>query len=359
MLKGDELFQLNTNDLKLAFEYDTEEELRTALELAFKMQVESKITKYKEAKQTIENNQYKPAESLTFEALRDIYITQKRRDGNVTKSTLDDYFNTFKKLTEYFKDKHIHELKIDDIEAFKLHLNTIEIRGKVLSKKTINKHLIYVKQFLKFAMQRDYISKNVAEGVALYNRKQTRKEAPLKENYTIQEIRTILNYKYDDETFKHINTIAIYTGMRLGELYKLTKEDIKEQNGIMYINVEDAKSEAGNRKVPVHKEIETLMKNIQLPFFDGQLSENAFAKKVRYQLYKIVKAEGKNFHTIRGTFVENLLDKNFEENDMKLIAIQQIVGHAGKESDKLTTDTYGKGFKLPKLKKIIDTVSYQ
>ena len=360
MLTGEEMFQLNTGDLKIAFEYDTEEELRTALEYAFRMQVEAKIEKFKEVKQEIEHNQHKPKELLTWESLRDIYITQKKRDGNVGQSTIEDYLNTFKKLTEYFKGKQVHTLTIDDIEAFKLHLNSLTVRGKNLSKNTINKHLGYVKNFLEFAKQRDYVERNVAEGVSLYNRKQVKKEAPKKENYSKTQIKKIINYhNYQEPIYNAIYKIAAYTGMRQGELRLIEKEDIKrDKDNILFINIPEAKSEAGERKVPVHKDIEELILNTEFPFFDlEKISKNAFGKKVRYQLKKALGEEYIDFHTIRATFIENIIEAHFN-SDIKLKAVQEIVGHAGSESDTLTTQTYGKGFKLEQKKEIIDKVAY-
>ena len=364
LLRGEEMFKLETKDFKLVFEYDTAEELKTALENAMQMQVQAQVQRFKEVKQHIEfeaQNEQIRADKLTFEALKDKYISQVTYDGNVGKSSIEAYITTFKYLTKYFNDKDINSLSVQDIEAFKLHLNSIIVRGKNLSKNRINKHLIYTKQFLKFAEQRGYIQKNIAEPVKLYNKKQVEKEKPKKENYTRTQIRHILNYdNYQDPIYTAIYKIAVYTGMRQGELRLIEKEDIKrDKDNILYIDIPESKSEAGVRKIPVHKDIEELVLNTDFPFFDlEKISKNAFSKKVRYQLKKALEDDYKDFHTLRATFVENIINANYSENELRLKAIQEIVGHAGNEADNLTTQTYAKGFSLQQKKELIDRVSY-
>jgi integrase len=338
LMNGEEMFQLETKDIKLAFEYDTEEELRTALELAHQMQIEATMQKVRETKAHIETAEQRDLK--TFENLRDLYILKLERDGN---SNPEDYVPTFKRLIDFFKEKDIYSLTTEDIEAFKTHLSTLIFRKKNLSKRTINKHLIYLKRALK------YVDINVADKVALYGKKQVRKDTPKKENYTEEELNTILNYDYSDQKGKTAVLLALYTGMRQGEIRRIEQEDIKQdtKTGIHYINIPEAKSEAGERVVPIHPDILELVQQTQFPLVEDIENKNQFSKLARRSLYKALNSEGKTFHTLRANFIDSVTECNKENpNKFTLYIIQEIVGHAKGDKPSLTLDTYKKGFNL-------------
>ena len=346
------MFQLKTKDFELLFEYDTEEELKTALENAMKLQLEQKVNRFKEVKKYVETTANSTVESLTFDKLRDKYIAKIKLDGNVTE--ISGYITTFKYLSEYFKDRTIDSLSAEDGEAFKLHLASKIVRKKKLSKKTINKHIIYFKQFIKFAVDRDYISKDFTASIKLYNTRQVNEEKPKIDNYTKEEIQTILNeknYSSKDLIYRDIFKIALYTGMRQGEIRQLTREDIKQEQetGIYYIELNKAKSEAGERQIPIHSDIKDLLLNkIEFPLFGG-LDKNKFGKRVRRHLYSVLGGQKgkKNFHTLRGTFIDNIIENNKNSsNKFILHIIQEIVGHSKEDKQAITLDTYKKGFSL-------------
>ena len=52
-----------------------------------------------------------------------------------------------------------------------------------------------------------------------------------------------------------IMAIALYSGMRQGEICDLDASEVREQDGVPYFDVTAAKSEAGVRRVPVHSEL--------------------------------------------------------------------------------------------------------
>ncbi|WP_457750418.1 tyrosine-type recombinase/integrase, partial [Sulfurimonas sp.] len=362
LLKGEELFELTTKDFKLVFEYDTEEELRIALENATRLQIQQQLQHYKTVKNQVEmlatDSAHRP-EKFTFEELKEKYISQAIYDGNVKESSIVDYTTTFNRLIDYFKDKDINELTVQDIEAFKLHLNTIIVRKKNLSKKTINKHLIYTKQFLKFAKEREYILKNVAEPVKLYNKRQTKAEEKKAENFTDEEIRALLTKKEDryyDKTLKLFIKIAIYSGMRLGEINSLTNDSIKQDNktGIYYFDLQESKTINGIRKIPIHYKILEEVLQTDFPLYKDK-SEDSLQKKLNRQIKKVVNAQPpKTFHGFRGTFMQKAVN-NFPEI---FVVTQDIVGHSKDDKASLTIDIYAQGFNLELKQKVINSVDY-
>jgi len=351
------MFQIDTGDFKLMFEYDTEEELRFALEQAKEIQIQAQLQRFKEVKQHIESSDSIEQEIISFEKLRDIYILKQKRDG-LTAESISEYIPTFKKLIAYFEEKNVNQLVLEDYEKFKEHLTATAGRGgKPLSKKTVNKHLIYLKNFLK-AINHD----EVASKISLYRKSVIRKEAPKKENYTQQEIDTILNFDYKDPMLKNIIIIALYTGMRQSEIRKLSQEDIKKdaKTGIYYFDIPEAKSEAGVRKIPVHKSIEELILSLSFPLIpDLEDNKNAFGKKVRYALYKAVNEPNKNFHTLRANFIDSITENNSNStNRFAVNIIQEIVGHDEGDKVKLTFTVYKKGFRIADKKVFMDNVEF-
>ena len=59
-----------------------------------------------------------------------------------------------------------------------------------------------------------------------------------------------------------VMAVALFSGMRQGEVCELDAEDVRQQDGVWFIDVTEAKSEAGVRRVPVHSAI------VRLGFLD-------------------------------------------------------------------------------------------
>jgi len=355
LLKGEDMFKLETKDFKLFFEYDTEEELKTALENAMQMQVQAQLQRYKETKAYLEQEAQKEEQpEITFEQLKDKFFAKKRANGE-TAGSLSEYIATFNRLIEFFEDKNVYTLTEEDLDRFKEHLNTLIFRQKNLSKKTINKHLIYLKMFLKFIHLN-----NLADSILLYKKRTIRQETPKKSNYTKQEIKQILKADYAKKDIELIIKIALYSGLRQGEIRQLTQENIvkDEETGIYYFDLDDTKSEAGVRQVPIHKDILQSVLEANFPLLGG-LNKNTFGKKVRYALYKVVNETGKTFHTLRANMIDNIIDSNEEsDNQFALHIIQEIVGHSPGDRVFLTTQTYKKGWNLATKKEFVDNISY-
>lgn len=351
MLKGEELFKLKNGDYELIFEYDTVEELKSILEAtqATREQQEERIKEYNTAIDTLErksrNIQPEYNISLKWSDLEIKFVEAKRKAGKVGKSTYKAYESTFNKLNEFFKRKKLDSLTIEDYEDFRDYLR----KKYKLKNKTINNHMIYVNTFLEFGVNRQLIKFNPVK--ALESLKEEKVE---KENYTDKDIQNILNYSYE-KNVKTFFKIAMYSGMRLHEIHNLTNEDIKKDSeDIYYFDIKKSKTSSGIRKVPIHEKILDEVLETDFPLFKEKTTD-AVQKILNRQLNKVIeKNSTKTFHTFRATFIEKAVN-NFPE---KIVAVQEIVGHSKSEKDKLTLDTYAKGFSLKLKKEIVDSVDY-
>ena len=116
----------------------------------------------------------------------------------------------------------------------------------------------------------------------------------IKHLYSQDEIDTILNRFKDNETFTCAFLTSCYTGMRTGEVFALTWDDIDLENGIISIkhNVYDkpkdekgrwfigtTKTFAGKRKIHISETLLSALKNYQKK---QQLYQKLYGKKYNY-----------------------------------------------------------------------------
>ena len=116
----------------------------------------------------------------------------------------------------------------------------------------------------------------------------------IKHLYSQDEIDTILNRFKDNETFTCTFLTSCYTGMRTGEVFALTWDDIDLENGIISIkhNVYDKPKEekcrwfigttktfAGKRKIHISETLLSALKNYQKK---QQLYQKLYGKKYNY-----------------------------------------------------------------------------
>jgi integrase len=365
LIGADEMFEMQTRDFKVAFEYDTEEELRTALEKVKELQINTALNRYRAVKAQIDKEDSKPVSKnhLTFRQLQLKFIKMKQTAGDVSKDSISAYLATFNLLKEYFKERPIADMAIEDFEAFRGYL-TKQISNrtkKPISKRTVNKHIGYLKNFVAFAVERELLEKDRTKAVKFHNTKKEDKRRKLTvENYSNEEVRTILSRDYGSRMYNMAFALAVYTGMREGEIRLIGREDIKEKNGIYYFFIPESKSVAGIRDIPIHRDILEEVLAFDFSLFRQWKHEKTFGKYMLAQLYKNGyhdENKTKNFHTFRGTFAQNIIHNN--QHISSIIEItQEIIGHDKAESKKLTIDTYAKNFSLELKNEAIQNVSF-
>jgi integrase len=165
--------------------------------------------------------------------------------------------------------------------------------------------------------------------------------------------------KNDDQQLADLILIGAYTGARIEELSSLKCSEINlDENSILII---DAKTEAGNRLVPIHPKIKTKVKKMIDASTDGYLftgltenkygdKSNAIGKRFGRLKTKLGYTKSHVFHSIRKTFTTMLEENGISEN-----MAADIVGH---EKPRITYGLYSGGASLAAKRKAILKISY-
>lgn len=164
----------------------------------------------------------------------------------------------------------------------------------------------------------------------------------------------------DDADLVNLIRVAAYTGARIEELcsLKISCIDLDRKT----ITIVDAKTDAGNRIVPIHSRIfsllEKILKQSNSEYLFGNLTENKFGDRSnaigkRFGRLKDQLSFGKKhvFHSIRKTFTTALEQAGIPES-----ISADIVGH---EKQTMTYGLYSGGSSLEQKRKAISKVKFR
>lgn len=119
--------------------------------------------------------------------------------------------------------------------------------------KTINREVSSIRSYWKWLIKKGHAREDVWSGQSLPKPKTSKKEEP--RPFTVEEIGKLLNG--DCKPFlKEAMRIALYTGMRVDEIARLKVENLTDDG---FIEIEEAKTKAGERLVPIHNLIKGII----------------------------------------------------------------------------------------------------
>lgn len=266
-----------------------------------------------------------------------------------------------------------------------------------LAKRTASKYWETFKELAKFIKQKKYTAIDITDDcVGIKFSKKDGKAAQWRK-FIDNDLQNIFNgHIYQAEkkpqSRNHdyhfwLPLLAAYAGGRINELCQLLLTDIKQYQDIYYIHITDedeegrkvdgknVKSDAGKRKVPIHKnlielgfidfikqprsgEFENMVFTTGLQNHDGKKwgknASNWFNGYEGRDGYKqtcgISGNDKKVFHSFRKSFAANLI------NHTNVERLAQLIGH---EQEYATTFIYAGEIDLPTLKEVVDKLDYQ
>ncbi|TLS66278.1 site-specific integrase [Mariprofundus erugo] len=243
---------------------------------------------------------------------------------------------------------------------------------KTLSPKSINKYMNRVGVLFQFAINRGEMSVDFSKGKRVEEDTNAKDE---REPFTDAEVNTLLRTVEDEKTnnpdLYWLMYIGAYTGMRIGEICQLQPEDILRDAGVLCFDINEnhdlksCKNSGSKRLIPIHDNL------INLGFIDFVSSrfnqEFLFqfnyhleqgwsyesSKETRYFIQEKCNIKKKSFHSFRHSVATKLMNKISPTITIELI--KGVLGHA---QDGQTLGRYGKGFKGPILKHVVDAIDF-
>lgn len=160
-----------------------------------------------------------------------------------------------------------------------------------------------------------------------------------------------------DRALADLIRLAMWTGCRIEELCSLTTAHVNENA----LRIENAKTAAGNREVPVHSSLRADLERLVRDSTDGYvlsgLTRNKYGNRAdaigkRFGRLKVALGhpETKVFHSIRKTVATVLEDRGALEN-----VVADILGH---EKPRITYGLYAGGTSLETKRKTLELLSY-
>lgn len=242
----------------------------------------------------------------------------------VSQSNVHGYNASFK-LCDSIKDMKFNEIRKSHLQG------VIDSSGK--NYPTLRKAKVLFNMLFKFAMENDICSKDYSQYVDIIQYKEQNPNSIDRIPFTEQEVDTIWKWS-DKNEYVSIILMMIYSGVRIGELRELKKENVHLEEKYFYIA--KSKTPAGVRNVPISNKV--------LPFFEYWMKKESkcdfliTTREGRYfydRNYRdsywspLMKEMGLNGehkpHDTRHTCVSMLTKQGVDERTIK-----KIVGHAGK-----------------------------
>lgn len=254
---------------------------------------------------------------ITFEELFDMYWKTKK--GTVSKSWEKSFIASYKAMESLHNEK-INDLKTADFERL------FEETDK--NYPTMKKMKILLNQMFDYADSHDMLYKNYTHYISLHKYVDKNPNAIKRDIFSKADIKRL--WKNSDDMFNSIVVILIYTGLRISELFNLTRDNVHLNE--KYLDIRASKTDAGVRLVPLHEAIIPLVKKW---YDEGNtyLIFNARGNQMKYRDYRDtywdkimeeLELGDHKPHDTRHTFVSLLQSSGCDERVLK-----KIVGHKG------------------------------
>ncbi len=250
--------------------------------------------------------------------------------------------------------QQINHFMVKDLLISKMHF----------SDSTIRKIYGIMNQCFKEAVKRKIILENPIEDIRIPKSK--KKKAKVRAMTVDEEKRFVEILKTQQTRYTDQMLISLFTGMRMGEINALRREDInlkfnfinvdktiaKGKHGEAFIN-DTAKTDAGNRSVPINALVKPIIKRIlkdYQPTKDGYLFHTdrgtlIATSVVNYEFRRIMQTYDIKDASIKGNVTTHSLRHTYAtrciEGGMPPKVLQKLLGHT---DIKVTLDTYSDVF---------------
>lgn len=285
------------------------------------------------------------------------WVERKLKYGEIQKQTYDRYVVDFERFIgkSSLSQKKIRSVEENELEDF--IMDTI-VENQMTSKGWGNLRIIIRAMFL-YARKRGYCKLNItmflseldiSKKVFAKNKRQDEMNV-----FTEDELKKIIDKLWSKNKIGHLGVLmAVYTGMRVGEITALKWEDVKENyihinrcqikykgddGNTVHVVRDSPKTEAGVRDVVIIPELKKVLKRVKVmnPFTEYVFEKNGkpmsthSLSMILYRICEELEIPQRGMHVLRKTYATRLINAGVEES----IIINQM-GH----TDFKTTKNY-------------------
>lgn len=242
-------------------------------------------------------------------------------------------------------NKYVHDIKSEMIQEFVIEWMNNEDENERLAESTVKNIIVILKDFLKYAKAKNYIS-NIDFALQLPKRVKCNKIKVLKN----QEYIKLINCINEKSDIKDIGILfTLYTGLRIGEICALKWENIDlesktvnvcktmqrifvRENGKTYtkVVVTVPKTNSSIREIPLNNRLVEILRKImpldkETYFLTGK-KKYIEPRTYRNSLNRLLKKHNIshiNFHGLRHTFATKCIELGADYK-----TVSELLGHA-------------------------------
>ncbi|MGJ3591085.1 DUF6538 domain-containing protein [Stutzerimonas stutzeri] len=306
--------------------------------------------------------QYKPRSPITTARL-DSFRIHLERKGTAAK-TVDQVCRRVALFSSYL-GKHGHPLTFDTVSAYLDQLT--DKAGNPLTAKTKKQHVWSGSMYWKWACKYDADWRDQYKGqpspFADHDLPVIKGESAPWEAFTKEDVEKLhaLALEKKDQPLADLIAVGAYTGARLEEIGRIHRDNITFKDGVpISFHIEQAKTTAGEREVPIHHKIAGLFSSLLEGSKDGFLFEgghNKYGNRLdplskRFGRLKTAAGFDKGFvfHSIRKTTITLM-----HQAGADIAVMPAVVGH---ETGLFSLDRYSAGPSMQQKAKVIELLSF-
>ena len=259
-------------------------------------------------------------------------LAARYHDTKTSNATYEDMISRYDfKIKPFFKNKYISKITEEDVFAFQKELMATKTGAKgkpmyLMSNSTVNYYVLQVTSLLNYAVNKGFLSKNVARVVK-----------PLKENNTrdryleLSELKELVDNVLHDDDLHLFVEMSMSTGGRMKAVMNLCKKDVNLENRTVFMADEKGKEKYTaflNDRVVKMLEVrfEGLKPNDRLYVSDWRRMQRQMKKVLDVLFNDGLDADDSSnrvvIHTLRHTFASHLAI-----NGTPIFTIQKLLNH--------------------------------
>ena len=259
-------------------------------------------------------------------------------------------------FTEFVDGKTLDTITKDDVLKFQTHLEeTTTLMPRSIKNKLSTLRLYYKQRFPK----RNNIFADITYKPNKTRKADKRRAITVDELKTIRDVLVARSNNPKNKTLLHIVDILRFTGARINEVCSLKVENISLSDRT--INITNAKSDAGDRLLPIHNDLLPLIEHLVATSKDGWLINSDAQNKygLRSGCYstrfgRIKKELGFDERVVAHS-IRKLAATLMERGNVPMNHAAQFLGH--EKVGVLSFSLYSDGIDMEQMRKVADVVA--